>query len=54
MFANDPAVARRRGDVHPLTHEEPEPGRVEVRARTDDPVLGETAQLPRHVTENVN
>lgn len=54
MLSDDPAVATGRVDVQLLSHEVAETGRVQVGARANDAVTGETTQLPGHVGQDVH
>ncbi len=54
MLSDDPAVAAGRVEVELLSHEVAETGRVQVGARANDAVTGETAQLPGHVGQDVH
>lgn len=49
MFSDNVSVARCRSDTKFLREQVSESCRVEVRARSDDTVLGQTANLPRYV-----
>lgn len=54
MLSDDPAVAAGRVEVELLSHEVAETRRVQVGARANDAVAGETAQLPGHVGQDVH
>lgn len=54
VFTDDPAVARRRGNIKLLWQVETESWRVQVGAWPNDTVLGKTWDLPRHVCQDIH
>ena len=54
MFSQDPPVEAAGVDSQFVSHQEAEAGRVQVGAAADDAVLGEAAQFPGHVGQNVH
>lgn len=54
MLSDDPAVAAGRMEVEFLSHEVAKTGRVQVGARANDAVTGETTQLPGHIGQDVH
>lgn len=54
VLSNDPAVAAGRVKMELLSHDVAETGRVQVGARANDAVTGETTQLPCHIGQDVH
>ena len=54
MFSNNVGVAGSGCDGQFLRQQVPEPARVQVGAGADDAVLGQPADLPRHVCEHIH
>lgn len=54
VLSNDPAVATAGVQVELLSHQVAETGRVQVGAAADDAVLGQTAQLPGYVGQDIH
>jgi len=54
MFSDDPGVAAGRVEVELLSNEVAETGGVQVGARANDAVTGETTQLPGHIGQDVH
>ena len=54
VFADDPAVHVGRRDAQLLADQEMEARRVQVRTAPQHAVMGETADLPRNVRQNVH
>lgn len=54
MLSDDPAMAAGGVDFQPLAHQEAEAGGVQVGAAANDAVLGEPAELPGHVGQDVH
>lgn len=54
MLSNDPAVAAGRVEVKLLSHQVAETCRVQVGARANNTVTGETTQLPGDVGQDVH
>lgn len=54
MLSQDVAVEAACMDAQLLGHDEAETGRVQVGAAADHAVLGKAAELPRHVSHDVN
>lgn len=54
MLSNNPAMAAGRVELQLLAHNVTEPSRVQVGATADHAVLGQTAQLPGHIGQNIH
>ncbi len=54
MFSQNPSVEAAGMQAQPLAHQIPEASRVQVGPAADDAVLGQAAQLPGHVCQNVH
>lgn len=54
MLSNHPAMAAGWVQTQLLTHQVPEPGRVQVGAATNHTIPGKATQLPRHIGQDIN
>lgn len=54
VLANNPAMGGGRSDIQLLGEVEAESGRVQVSARADHMVLGETRQFPCNIGEDIH
>ncbi len=54
MFSQNPSVEAAGMDAQPLGHQIPEASRVQVGPAADDAVLGQAAQLPGHICQNIH
>lgn len=54
MFADDPAVAWSRSDIQTLWHQKSKPWWIQIGAGADDTILGQTAQLPRNICQDID
>lgn len=54
MLSNNPSMAARGSNPQFLWHQKPEPGRIQVRTRSQHSVLRQSAQFPCNVSEDVN
>eukprot|EP00268_Persea_americana_P020237 TRINITY_DN2044_c0_g2_i1.p2 TRINITY_DN2044_c0_g2~~TRINITY_DN2044_c0_g2_i1.p2 ORF type:complete len:262 (+),score=38.62 TRINITY_DN2044_c0_g2_i1:630-1415(+) len=54
MFSNDVCLYVLCVHIQMVRDEESEAGRVEIRARADDPVGGESGELPGHVGQDID
>lgn len=54
MFTDDPAVSRRGRGMETLGQKDTETGRVEVGARSNDTLLGQAADFPGNVSQQIH